>query len=517
MEKLKVVLIDDERIVLNGIRTILKKEADLDLVGIADNGVEGLRVILDEKPEIVLTDIRMPGMSGLEMIRKAREVLPDTVYIIFSGYNEFCYVKEALGLGVIDYLEKPITIEKLRGALDKGIQIYHYRQNYVRMTQSMKKVEKTYVEQALREVYEQSWDEKRLLGRILEQNAELEYATSACVMKVACKKTQSIDDYRRMIQQLTFELIQEYHIEIYSFSEYESLVLVYFSYEKKTFPFREEAERGHQKLKEEGIDCYVGLSRIHASFYEIRSAFVEADDAMRYARYLEASDVVGIDEVEYVTSIPRDLNKDQNSIGFNFRTGQYTLCREQIGEYLSYLKKMDLIPELLQQKCLELLFYLKRLLDEMDKTQQSGLDIVDLSDFRALSQEELIGWVRGKTDLILESAADEGEEEKNKAIQSAKDYIEQHFQGGITLDALALQVHMSPTYLSMLFKREEGITYIRYLTRVRMEKAMEYLRQGYKAKQVCEMVGYYDYKHFSTQFKSYTGMTLDAFKKNLKS
>ena len=513
MEKLKVVLVDDEKIVLNGIRAILKREADIDLVGAKDNGIDGLKAVLTEKPDIVLTDIRMPGLSGLELIRKAKEMLPDTVYIIFSGYNEFQYVKEAMGLGVIDYLEKPITVEKLREVLDKAGQIYNYRENYARMTRNMKKAEKVYVEQALRQIYEQPWNEERNLKNVLEKNPELEYAASACVMKAACKNPQSIDEYRSLIQQMVFKMIQEYHIEIYSFSEFESLVLIYFSYEKEAFPFQKEAKRGKQRLEAKGIECYVGISRVHEGFYGIRNAFVEAEDAMRYACYLEAEDVVSIDEVEYATSVPRDLNKDQNSIGFNFRIGQFNLCRKQVKEYLDYLKQMDLMPELFQQKCLELLFSLKRLLDEMDQTQIGSLDMSFHLDYRRLSADEIENWVLEKTDLILESAADEGTGGKSKAIRSAKNYIEQHFQEGVTLDVIAEQVHMSPTYLSMLFKQEEGITYIRYLTKVRMEKAMEYIREGYKAKQVCEMVGYYDYKHFSTQFKGYVGMSPDAYKK----
>lgn len=513
MEKLKVVLIDDEKIVLNGIKAILKREKDIELAGAADNGLDGLKTVLTEKPDIVLTDIRMPGLSGLELIRKAKEALPDTVYIIFSGYNEFQYVKEALGLGVIDYLEKPITIEKLREVLDKAVQIYNYRQDYARMTRNVKKAEKTCVEQALREVYEQPWDEERNLKKVLEQNPKLEYAASICVMKAACKRTQSIDEYRCIIQQLVFELIQEYQIDIYSFSEYESLVLVYFSYESEPFPFRDEAERGKQRLDAEGIDCFVGISRVHENFYGLRNAFVESEDAMRYARYLESTDVVSIDEVEYTTVIPHDINKDQNSISFNFRMGKLELCREQVKEYLEHLRRMDLMPELFRQKCMELLVSLKSLLDETDKTRPHNLDLGFTLDSRRFSADEMISWVLEKTEQILEIAAAQEADGKSLAIRTAKKYMELHFQEGITLDMVAEQIHMSPTYLSMLFKQQEGITYIRYLTKIRMEKAMEYIRQGYKAKQVCEMVGYYDYKHFSGQFKAYTGMTLDAYKK----
>ena len=132
-----------------------------------------------------------------------------------------------------------------------------------------------------------------------------------------------------------------------------------------------------------------------------------------------------------------------------------------------------------------------------------------------ISEEQILTWTMKHIDNLLDQAEKSYDTGTSKAVRTVKQYVEKHFSEGISLDEIAEQVHMSPTYLSMLFKKEEGITYIRYLTRVRMEKAMEYLKQGHKAKEVCEMVGYHDYKYFSSQFKSSTGMTLDNFKKSL--
>ena len=92
---LKIVLIDDEMIVLRGIAALIRKQAEYELAGTADNGIDGLKVVLETEPDIVMTDIRMPGMSGLEMIKRIKKSLPNTVYIVFSGFNEFKYVKEA--------------------------------------------------------------------------------------------------------------------------------------------------------------------------------------------------------------------------------------------------------------------------------------------------------------------------------------------------------------------------------------------------------------------------------------
>lgn len=172
---------------------------------------------------------------------------------------------------------------------------------------------------------------------------------------------------------------------------------------------------------------------------------------------------------------------------------------------------MDLAPELFQQKCMEILYMLKLLLDETDRTKEHEISLIFPVSRHGFSAEELIVWTMEQANRILNSA--DSDREKTGIIQVVKEYINRHFQEGITLDAIAEQVRMSPTYLSMLFKREEGVTYIRYLTKIRMEKAAEYMRQGYRARQACEMVGYFDYKHFSAQFKTFTGMTPDAYRR----
>ena len=117
---LKIVLLDDERIVLRGISALIKREENYELSGTAENGIDGLELIKNTRPDIVMTDIRMPGMNGLDMIRRAKEFVPESIYIVFSGFNEFKYVKEAIGLGVIDYIEKPVTVPKLKEVLKKA-------------------------------------------------------------------------------------------------------------------------------------------------------------------------------------------------------------------------------------------------------------------------------------------------------------------------------------------------------------------------------------------------------------
>ena len=113
----RVVVVDDEYIVVEGIRALLGRiGADAEVAGTAQDGRSALSLIRELRPELVITDIRIPYMDGLSLIESCRELLPDTQYIVISGYQEFEYARTALRLGALDYIDKPITQDKLSAA-----------------------------------------------------------------------------------------------------------------------------------------------------------------------------------------------------------------------------------------------------------------------------------------------------------------------------------------------------------------------------------------------------------------
>ncbi len=121
---IKVFLVEDEIVMREGIKRRIDWEAEgIDFVGEAADGELAYPLILEKKPDIVITDIKMPFMDGLKLSELVREALPDTKIIILSGYDEFSYAREAIKLGVTEYLLKPITpqalIESIRGVIDK--------------------------------------------------------------------------------------------------------------------------------------------------------------------------------------------------------------------------------------------------------------------------------------------------------------------------------------------------------------------------------------------------------------
>ena len=119
----KIVVADDEAFVFQSICTSINwKEIGLNLVGACKDGMEAWHAILDENPDLVMTDIRMPGLSGLELIEKTKEISPQTVFIILSGYQEFEYARTAMQYGVRHYLIKPCSCEKMEEVLREAIQ-----------------------------------------------------------------------------------------------------------------------------------------------------------------------------------------------------------------------------------------------------------------------------------------------------------------------------------------------------------------------------------------------------------
>lgn len=115
----KVLFIDDEPYVLEGLRTMINwVEYGFKVCGQATNGHDGLEALFNYRPELVITDIRIPGMNGLEVVKQARKAgCLNMSFIILSGYDDFSYIQDAMRYGVSAYLLKPLDEQEIQEAL----------------------------------------------------------------------------------------------------------------------------------------------------------------------------------------------------------------------------------------------------------------------------------------------------------------------------------------------------------------------------------------------------------------
>ena len=118
MERYRVLLVDDEEEIRAGIsRKIDWDSLGFTLAGEADNGEEALELAELVRPDVVLTDIKMPFMDGLELCRRLKRVLPAAKTVVFSGFDDFEYARQAVGMGVSEYIMKPINAQEMSGVL----------------------------------------------------------------------------------------------------------------------------------------------------------------------------------------------------------------------------------------------------------------------------------------------------------------------------------------------------------------------------------------------------------------
>ena len=116
----KVLLVDDEYMITEGLKRLIPFDKwGMEVVATANHADDALDYVREHPVDIVISDVNMPDKTGLEMIGEMKELLPNSYYILLSGYQEFNYVKKAMNLNVVDYLVKPVDKVELERLLEK--------------------------------------------------------------------------------------------------------------------------------------------------------------------------------------------------------------------------------------------------------------------------------------------------------------------------------------------------------------------------------------------------------------
>lgn len=123
----RVVIADDERAIRTGLQIVMDwNKLGFEIAGCAQNGEEALQMMLRQKVDVLLADIRMPGLDGLQLAKKVQELEMPAEIVLISGYRDFEYARQAVSLGVRDYLLKPVDevalqqlFERIRSDLDE--------------------------------------------------------------------------------------------------------------------------------------------------------------------------------------------------------------------------------------------------------------------------------------------------------------------------------------------------------------------------------------------------------------
>ena len=313
---LKILLVDDEEQVRKIIaKKIMWEKLGYELIGNVGNGREALELIEVNEPDVVLTDIRMPFMDGLELASRLKEEYPDIKVIIFSGFDEFEYAKQALKYNVIEYILKPVNIEEMTEILRK------VRQSIVDDILKKRNIEK------LREAYMKGLPviKERFLTDLihgkLKSRAEIQQKMSLYQIPLAFQEgylvttlmlTDKKIDRTNAIEGIDQEEMQYFSVKQYLEemlqNQYDNIFLRTTSGWSVILGIRK-GERGRKVVmllnnfcrsckKLLDIEITAGVGSVVSDIMEIESSYQESKEALGYYRIMGKGKAIYIQDVE---------------------------------------------------------------------------------------------------------------------------------------------------------------------------------------------------------------------------
>jgi two-component system response regulator YesN len=491
---IKAVLFDDEYIVLEALSVLVDWEGlGIELAGTAGDGISALAMFRSIRPEIVLTDIRMPGLDGLQLIEEIMKEDLDTSCIVFSGFNEYEYVKRAIELGVADYVEKPITEDNIERALRKVLG------QIDRQTKTL--------------VLEQKWEDSR--------RELLEKATGDLLQygyQVATKWEESAGPEAKWVTGVTVLAAKE---DVVLPERVDGLAVrlrvgpeflhVFFDYGT---PFREfwDEVTASSNIAESAI----GIGRTYESPAGAPESYREAQRALKTLLYLQVKGAIRFEELGGLVTVPEGLTEREEAIILSLRAGSKSGLLDQVDQFVQWTQSEKLDPEIVEREMLKLIYLSLDVAGETAPVEgkpallQGYMPHIEIR--RMAAQGMLAKWFREQMERFADWSIGARENTKHASIERALQYIEKNVSRDVSLLEVASHVGMNANYLSVLFKEVVGETYIKYLTRYRVEMAKVMLRKGMKVQEVSEKVGYLTHRHFSEVFKKYTGVTAGQYK-----
>ncbi len=502
---IKAIIMDDEYLVVEAMKTLIDwKKYNMEIVGTSMDGQGGFDLIVEKEPHIVLTDIRMPGMDGLSIIEKAKYIFPAMQFIIFSGYTDFAYAKKAIALGVLEYIVKPITVEKVENALQKALAHISDRDNLL--------LEKKIEEMLMlgEDIAEEEWEAAKLPVPITSIRECLILSCSIPGENIA------IREYINRRKEL-----RKYNI-FYCVYPAISVVMCLSGGIHGKEKMLSGLSGVMQMWRESREDCYIGVSYRQTGQTGIREVFNQAREAMSYAVFVKENCLVDFQELQMSRRLPSNIQKYERIFLESIEHGQVKNIENTVHIFMEECRELHTEPKLVKHFVLEFFYNAlsleqKLISDGVEHKLHMWIDdeyecppheyVEHCHSYQVLTE-----WFSEEMKKIAERVSEKKGGKSRIQIQVVKDYIHTYYQKDLTLFELAEVAKMAPTYFSDVFKQEVGTTYIKYLTKVRMERAKELLHAGYKVADVSEQIGYRNYRYFCEIFKKYTGMTAQQFK-----
>lgn len=503
-----VLLVDDEEMVTQGLsRFVPWAELGFQVVGTALSADKALEFLNHTPVNLVITDVIMPVKTGLDLIEAINEQFPSIKTVILSGYSDFSYAQQALRLGALDYLTKPINFTAIRELLTR-----------VREKLDAESVQSGNNDQ-LRQTLTRSIIMNLCNGFPLDEvktSAYLNIHSPITAVRIACKDRQTLS------MELASDLLKPLApCQIVSPAENEILCIL--EGRRDQIMVGDALGSLIDLISVSGLSLCIGISEQFSGYQELQTAAVQAAKAMRYQK---ARCTAGITLYSKMREMYLNLKEtsEQRITGLVTTLSTPDRRGNLIDEFNAAFAGLEASPDFsittAQRFCTELLVELDAPIRDLmsdDYPRHRFLSEILMEILSLKTLEDIQVHMVGHLQELLEDFM-ESDESLNavELIDRVKNYIQEHYADNLTLAVLSNVFFVCPAYLSRLFKKKTGINFVDYLTELRVQKAKEFLAvPSMKVYTVAEMVGYENPRYFSRIFKDSTGMSPQDYRLTL--
>lgn len=534
-QKYKVLAADDEYWSRENIRNLISwDEYSIEFLEPACDGEEVMERIPEDKPNIILTDINMPFLSGLELLERLNKEYPDIITVAVSGYDDFAKVKGVFISGGMDYLLKPVGKEELVDVLTKALGILKEREA------QKKSDEDSRLQKYKLSSFLEDSEYSALLSGNLYGGSEIQLRSSHThtfsEMSTVLVKFYDISEIAAMFDHDILQMSWSIKSRLRELFEEKNNVVI-FNYNSKMSEFllagtadSEMLRRfAHQVLKAFPEQKYGPVSVVlheQTSILEDIGTVYREMIAMLVTRPFKRTHCIlrcletGKDSGQqaiwkYVdVRLEEELyhllvTKQKNSIDkLIFETSDFEHCDEHGWSYLDVRQYIGRVTNILFR-------YVQNQLPEIRTQIEEAMDNVDYY-MGCLDARAMLTTLRIILDSFWENDNGESSASITRQVQHIRRFIEKNYYENITLASLAEKYHVDASYLSRIFSKKYGETIIAFLTRVRMEHAVELMKDPDKTLETISfLVGYDDYNYFSRVFRKKQGISPSGYRRKL--
>ncbi len=529
-ELLKMVIIDDERLVRDLLkRCISWEDIGITIVGESSNAIEGLELVDRLLPDIIFTDICMPVMDGLEFSRKVAEKHPRIRTIVLTGHEEFEYAKKGIKVGIADFLLKPINDDEIRKTalmvkekiLKERSQIDEYDRLKEQLQQNLPFLKEKLFNEMIQSKVDPCIIEERLSFFNIGTKDDI-YQIAAMEVSYA-EEDECGEEERELILKIRcWELTEQYFVN-------DSYVNVFLDNSRRIIILSNESAidlweccDAIKSMLINRLKCFVfiGVGNAYNALDEIYISYKEACDALKYRSIVGENQVVSFFDISWSGEKKLNFNNELlENFCFYLKSTLKDKTEELVSEaFLEARTAFVSIEEVRVFACNFIANILNVLIES--KIRQEEVFEANAQPFETVFRldtlpkaEEFIKQISFKAIQAINSL--QGKKAR-KIIQDVREYIDCNYtQPGLSFSEVAKKFYVNLSYLSRTFKEETGLTFVDYLNKLRMEKAIKLLNStDKKAYEIAEEVGISDSHYFSVCFKKYTGLSVNDFRKN---